>query len=147
MITVFPTIMTPIYLAPGTSPAILWWISSLFGSILGFGPQKSLPTNACVKSTDRLFAGDSWGLLKRPSNFDFWFAITTSTQPWFGFHKSRFEGRHGDADIAAMLENSVPPADLTKVTIFSQHLVQFSKEAGVLSTDHGLFPNIQTMLI
>ena len=64
---------------------------------------------------------------------------------WFGFHKSRFEGRHGDADIAAMLENSVPPADLTKVTIFSQHLVQFSKEAGVLSKNNGLFPNSVTV--
>lgn len=44
-----------------------------------------------------------------------------------------------------MLENSVPPADLTKVTIFSQHLVQFSKEAGVLSKNNGLFPNSVTV--
>lgn len=33
-------IMTPIFWAPGTTPAILWWIPSLFGSILGFGPQR-----------------------------------------------------------------------------------------------------------
>ena len=41
----------------------------------------------------------------------------------------RFEGRHADADIMSLLENTVPPADIGKVSLFSQPLARFNKEA------------------
>ena len=42
----------------------------------------------------------------------------------------RFELRHGDSDIMALLDNTVPPVDLTKVSIFAQELAKYSAEAG-----------------
>ncbi|CAK9076978.1 unnamed protein product [Durusdinium trenchii] len=41
----------------------------------------------------------------------------------------RFDLRHGDGDIGLMLESSVPPPDLLKISIFSHHLQKFSMEA------------------
>lgn len=41
----------------------------------------------------------------------------------------RFEMRHGDADLLNLLETSVPPADVSKVSIFAQPLARYNKEA------------------
>lgn len=41
----------------------------------------------------------------------------------------RFSLRHGDAEISALLETTVPPADITKVSIFAQPLSKYQKEA------------------
>ena len=38
--------------------------------------------------------------------------------------------RHGDADILSLMETTVPPADISKVSIFSAHLARYAKEAG-----------------
>ncbi|CAL1168291.1 unnamed protein product [Cladocopium goreaui] len=46
----------------------------------------------------------------------------------------RFEMRHGDADILQMMETTVPPADITKVAIFSQPLGKYNKEVEKEST-------------
>ncbi|CAK9016868.1 unnamed protein product [Durusdinium trenchii] len=45
-------------------------------------------------------------------------------------HKA-FEMRHADADILQLLEQTVPPADVTRVGIFAQPLAQYSKEASL----------------
>ena len=42
----------------------------------------------------------------------------------------RFEMRHGDADILQLLEESVPPADISKVSIFAQPLAKYNQEVG-----------------
>lgn len=47
---------------------------------------------------------------------------------------SRFELRHGDADISSMLENAVPPPDLHKISIFSVHLERWGQQALDLET-------------
>ncbi|CAK8991525.1 unnamed protein product [Durusdinium trenchii] len=44
----------------------------------------------------------------------------------------RFELRHGDADLQAMLEHSVPPASLSKVSIFAAHLQRYQNKAWLL---------------
>lgn len=43
----------------------------------------------------------------------------------------RFEMRHGDADLVQLLDESVPPADLGKVSIFAQPLAKHNAEVGV----------------
>lgn len=45
----------------------------------------------------------------------------------------RFELRHGDADILAMLEHGVPPVDLGKISIFSSHIAKYRVEAPEVS--------------
>ena len=45
----------------------------------------------------------------------------------------RFEMRHGDADLLAMLDGGVPPPDLPKISIFAQHLSKYSTEARLFS--------------
>ncbi|CAK9094173.1 Uncharacterized protein SCF082_LOCUS44273 [Durusdinium trenchii] len=42
-----------------------------------------------------------------------------------------FAMRHADHDILHMLEHSVPPADVTKVALFSSPLAKFKHEAGL----------------
>ena len=39
--------------------------------------------------------------------------------------------RHGDGELTALIENTVPPADLAKVGIFSSPLAKFRHKAGV----------------
>ena len=41
----------------------------------------------------------------------------------------RFLLRHGDAEITVMLESSVPPADLGKVTIFATQIAKYQQQA------------------
>lgn len=41
--------------------------------------------------------------------------------------------RHADADILQLLEQTVPPADVTRVGIFAQPLAQYSKEVGSMA--------------
>ena len=44
---------------------------------------------------------------------------------------------HADHDILHMLEHSVPPADVTKVALFSSPLAKFKHEAGPsMSNEH-----------
>lgn len=38
--------------------------------------------------------------------------------------------RHADADIAALMETSVPPADITKIAIFAAPLAKYNDEVG-----------------
>ena len=42
----------------------------------------------------------------------------------------RFLLRHADADLLALLENTVPPVDLARVAIFSGSLAKFKQQAG-----------------
>ena len=44
----------------------------------------------------------------------------------------RFLLRHGDADIQAMMDDSVPPIDLMRVGLFRVAVQQFEKKAGHL---------------
>lgn len=37
--------------------------------------------------------------------------------------------RHGDADLLALHEASVPPPDLQKVSIFSSHVAKYQQKA------------------
>ncbi|CAJ1339584.1 unnamed protein product [Effrenium voratum] len=39
--------------------------------------------------------------------------------------------RHCDADVANLLETSVPPADVSKVTVFASHLKKYNDQAGL----------------
>ena len=41
----------------------------------------------------------------------------------------RFALRHADADLTSILENSVPPLDISKVSIFATHLSKYHAEA------------------
>ena len=65
-----------------------------------------------------------------PASVDAWFFVTS----WIAQSHLRFEGRHADADIMNLLENSVPPADIGKVSLFSQPLARYNKEARLKNT-------------
>ena len=42
----------------------------------------------------------------------------------------RFQNRHGDADLIALLSNTAPPPDLNKVSMFANHVAKFQQEVG-----------------
>lgn len=44
--------------------------------------------------------------------------------------------RHGDADLLQLLDESVPPADLSKVSIFAQPLAKRNAEVGGIQNMH-----------
>ncbi|CAK9109086.1 Uncharacterized protein SCF082_LOCUS50702, partial [Durusdinium trenchii] len=50
-------------------------------------------------------------------------------------HVREFELRHGDADLTQLLEGSVPPADLQRVSIFSSHIQKYYAQ-GALDFKH-----------
>lgn len=41
----------------------------------------------------------------------------------------RFLHRHGDAELLALLQTTVPPCDLNKVSMFFGHLEKFQQQA------------------
>ncbi|CAK9009068.1 unnamed protein product, partial [Durusdinium trenchii] len=47
-------------------------------------------------------------------------------------HKA-FELRHADSDLQNLMEHSVPPADLAKVTVFASHMQRYHQEAPFFS--------------
>ncbi|CAK9109101.1 Uncharacterized protein SCF082_LOCUS50712, partial [Durusdinium trenchii] len=66
-----------------------------------------------------------------------WLAIAPKNRrPWnLKDVDSRFELRHGDADLTQLLEGSVPPADLQRVSIFSSHIQKYYAQ-GALDFKH-----------
>jgi len=42
---------------------------------------------------------------------------------------TRFMAKHGDAQLQALLESTVPPCDLAKVSLFNAALNKYEKEA------------------
>ena len=60
--------------------------------------------------------------VRKPSSF--WFGSNLQS-PW----KPRFMHRHGDADLTALITNSVPPLDVSRVAIFQVHLSKYNVEA------------------
>lgn len=42
---------------------------------------------------------------------------------------SRFMNRHADADLMALLQGSVPPADVEKIDLFKAHLAKYHQKA------------------
>ena len=56
---------------------------------------------------------------------------------WFlglytGWAAPRFNHRHADADLTAMISTSTPPADLDKVSMFASHLAKYKQKARML---------------
>ena len=50
--------------------------------------------------------------------------------PAISNQQPRFEMRHADADIIALMENTVPPADINKIAIFAAPLAKYHAEVG-----------------
>lgn len=42
----------------------------------------------------------------------------------------RFMSKHGDPDLQALVESTVPPCDLTRVALFHASMSKYEKQAG-----------------
>lgn len=82
---------------------------------------RSLPLWRWWKSTNRCWSETHW-------TYVFFTILCLNHTAFPGSAHLRFELRHADSDILQMLETSVPPADVERVSIFLQPLKKYQSE-------------------